>query len=346
MTYLVICTVALLASGLTFFSGFGLGTLLLPAFAFFFPIDQAVALTAVVHFLNGVFKLALVGRHADRRTILRFGLPAIAASFLGAWVLLQLAVVEPMYSYSAFGRALHVTPVKLVIGLLLLAFALVEVVPRLRDLSFSPRYLPLGGVLSRFFGGLSGMQGALRSAFLVRAGLTKEAFVATGVVIGCLIDFSRLGVYLPSLAKVGAQLDYGLLTAAVLSAFTGAVVGNRYLRQEKKGTFIFFRTPPFSERLCDSRMSLLEPWRVGGIADWDRVAVIRDIGDRCGPSSARTCDVSIGYSGPGLAQAGRADERGRSTRGRASEPRVVALAAVNDLADGGVFAMTFMWSFM
>ena len=33
MSYLVICSVALLASGLTFFSGFGLGTLLLPAFA-------------------------------------------------------------------------------------------------------------------------------------------------------------------------------------------------------------------------------------------------------------------------------------------------------------------------
>ena len=33
---------------------------------------------------------------------------------------------------------------------------------------------------SGFFGGLSGMQGALRSAFLARAGLSKEAFVASG----------------------------------------------------------------------------------------------------------------------------------------------------------------------
>jgi hypothetical protein len=67
VTYLVVCSVALLASGLTFFSGFGLGTLLLPAFALFFPVEQAVALTAVVHFLNGLFKLGLVGRHADCR---------------------------------------------------------------------------------------------------------------------------------------------------------------------------------------------------------------------------------------------------------------------------------------
>ena len=231
MTYLVICTAALVASGLTFISGFGLGTLLLPAFAFFFPLDQAVVLTAVVHLLNGLFKLALVGRYADRTTVIRFGLPAIAAALLGAGVLGWLAGVEPVYSYAAFGRELHVTPVKSVIGLLLLGFALMEVVPRLRDMSFSPAYMPLGGLLSGFFGGLSGMQGALRSAFLARSGLPKEAFVASGVVIGCLIDFSRLGVYSASIADAGAPLDYALLTAAVLSAFAGAALGNRYLQK-------------------------------------------------------------------------------------------------------------------
>ena len=43
MSYIVICTVACLASGLTFLSGFGLGTLLLPALALFFLVEQAVA---------------------------------------------------------------------------------------------------------------------------------------------------------------------------------------------------------------------------------------------------------------------------------------------------------------
>lgn len=57
MSYLIICSVAFVASGLTFFSGFGLGTLLLPAFALFFTVEKAIALTAVVHFLNGLFKL-------------------------------------------------------------------------------------------------------------------------------------------------------------------------------------------------------------------------------------------------------------------------------------------------
>ena len=108
MSYLIICTVALLASALTFFSGFGLGTLLLPAFVLFFPIEQAVALTAIVHFLNSLFKLALTGRHADRKVVVRFGLPAIAMSFLGAWVLIYLADIAPLYTYTAFGQLVSV----------------------------------------------------------------------------------------------------------------------------------------------------------------------------------------------------------------------------------------------
>lgn len=231
MSYLVICAVALLASGLTFFSGFGLGTLLLPAFALFFPIEQAVAMTAIVHFLNGLFKLGLVGRQADRRIVLRFGLPALVASFVGAWLLVWLSAHEPVLTYTLAGREFKVTPAKLAIGVLLLLFALAELLPRFREMSFGPQHLTLGGLVSGFFGGLSGMQGALRSAFLARTGLSKEAFVASGVVIACLIDVSRLGVYSRSLLAEGAGLDYRLLGAAVLSAFVGALLGNRYLKK-------------------------------------------------------------------------------------------------------------------
>jgi uncharacterized membrane protein YfcA len=256
MSYLIICTVALVASALTFFSGFGLGTLLLPAFTLFFPVEQAVALTAVVHFLNNLFKLALTGRHADRWVILRFGLPAIAMSFLGAWVLVRLAAGSPVYSYTAFDRLLTVTPVKLIVGILLLLFAMIEVIPRLRDLTFGARYMPLGGLLSGFFGGLSGMQGALRSAFLARAGLTKEAFIATGVVIACLIDVARLAVYSTTLTRHAAHFDYRLLAAAVLAAFAGALLGNRYLRK---------MTMPTVQRLVAIMLFLMASGLIAGL---------------------------------------------------------------------------------
>jgi len=46
-------------------------------------------------------------------------------------------------------------PLKVVISLLMIVFALFEIVPRLARLSFDRRYLVLGGILSGFFGGLS-----------------------------------------------------------------------------------------------------------------------------------------------------------------------------------------------
>lgn len=230
MAFLLVPVVALLASGLTLFSGFGLGTLLLPAFAVFFPIDVAVTLTAVVHLLNNLFKLVLLGRHADRRVILRFGLPAILAALLGARLLVRLSELPPLASH-ALGE---VSWVKLTIGTLMVIFAAIELRSDRQGQGLSRRWLPVGGVISGFFGGLSGHQGALRSAFLVRAGLTKEAFIASGVVIACLIDVSRVSVYGAHFRAEGLQENAALLVTATLAAFCGAFAGNRLLR---KATF-------------------------------------------------------------------------------------------------------------
>jgi uncharacterized protein len=235
MSYIVVCAVAFAAAGLTFFSGFGLGTLLLPAFALFFAIAQAVALTAVVHFLNGVFKLFLVWRHVNWPVVVRFGLPALVAAFAGAWMLIWLAEGRPLVSYTLFGRSVAIAPAKLTVGVLLLFFACAELLPSFRRVSFSPRYLPLGGVLSGFFGGLAGMQGALRSAFLIKSGLAKEAYVATSAAIAFLIDISRLSVYSRLIVAHRADFDYALVAAAVAAALAGSVLGNRYLPKATLG---------------------------------------------------------------------------------------------------------------
>ncbi|HYG16577.1 MAG TPA: sulfite exporter TauE/SafE family protein [Bacteroidia bacterium] len=229
--YFTIAIISLFASGLTLFSGFGLGTILTPVFALFFPIELAIALTAIVHFLNNIFKLVLLGKNADKAVVLRFGIPAILAAFLGAYVLTLLAGLQPLFQYTLSGKTLAVTPVKLTIALLLAFFSLFDIVPKLSGLQFSRKLLPVGGLLSGFFGGLAGTQGALRSAFLVRAGLTKETFVATGVVIACLIDISRLTIYSKQIAENGDRFDYTLVTVATLSAFAGAYIGSKLLKK-------------------------------------------------------------------------------------------------------------------
>ena len=54
MEFLIVCVASLLASALTLFSGFGLGTLLMPVVALFFPLELAIAMTAIVHLANNV----------------------------------------------------------------------------------------------------------------------------------------------------------------------------------------------------------------------------------------------------------------------------------------------------
>lgn len=227
--YIVVCVVALGASALTLFSGFGLGTLLLPAFLVFFDAPVAVAMTAVVHFANNLVKLGIVGRFADRTVVWRFGMLAIPASVVGALILATLSGRAPIVTYSLFGRAHHVTIIGVAVGGLIALFALWEVAPRLSRLSFAPRYLPIGGALSGFFGGLSGHQGALRSAFLIRSGLSKEAYVGTGVVIACMVDAARLALYGRNMGFAAVRDQWSLVLAATLSAVAGAVLASRAL---------------------------------------------------------------------------------------------------------------------
>ncbi len=232
MDYFIVSLVAVLISALTLFSGFGLGTVLMPAFALFFPLPVAIAATAVVHLANNIFKVILVGRQADWSVVLRFALPAAIAAMLGAMLLNLFADIPSLFVYSLGGKAVEVTALKLVIGLLIILFALFELIPFFASLVFERNYLPLGGLLSGFFGGLSGNQGALRSAFLIKAGLGKEAFIGTGVVASVIVDAARLLVYGLSFytaSFAGVKEILGLVIAATLAAFLGAFIGSRLM---------------------------------------------------------------------------------------------------------------------
>jgi uncharacterized membrane protein YfcA len=232
MEYAVIGGVAFLASGFTLFSGFGLSTILVPVFAVFFPVPVAVAAAAVVHLLNNLFKLFLVGKFADKKVVIRFAVPAAFAAAAGAVLLTYFATIPEIGLYRIGGAIHRVTPLKLLIGVLVVGFSLAEL-PSFSGRSVIPsRYLPLGGLLSGFFGGLSGNQGAFRSMFLIQTGLSKEAFIGTSVVASVIVDIARLFVYGMDFrmhdfaALKGAG---GIVLIATLAAFTGAAAGNRLI---------------------------------------------------------------------------------------------------------------------
>lgn len=233
MEYILISAAALVVSGLTFFSGFGLGTLLMPFFAIFFPVEVAVAATAIVHLANNIFKVILVGRDADKNIAIKFAVPAAFGALIGAWLLGFFSELQPIVSYQLSNKSFSVMPVKVIIAILMIIFALVELLPALSKYSFKKEQIPFGGFISGFFGGLSGHQGALRTAFLLRSGLEKKSFIGTMVVSAVAVDVVRLIVYgstflikdITVFQQSGMQT---LLLAGTLSAFVGSYAG-KYL---------------------------------------------------------------------------------------------------------------------
>jgi len=233
--YLIVAIASIGVAGLTFFSGFGLGTLLMPLFALFFPVQVAVAATAVVHLANNIFKVVLVGKFALKRTVLLFGIPAASAAFLGAWLLSRLSGMQPLVVYHIASSEFEITPVKLTIGLLMVSFAVFELAPKLDTFSLGEKWLPVGGLLSGFFGGISGHQGALRTIFLSRVGLSKEQFVGTIAVVAMMVDVVRISVYGFTVFRAHfATFDNAavmLVVTASFSAWIGSFIGKRFLKK-------------------------------------------------------------------------------------------------------------------
>ncbi len=221
-----IVLVCLIGSFATFFSGFGLGTILLPVFSLYFPLELAVLATALVHFSNNLFKLTIMSRHIDIGLFKKFGISALIGAFLGAYLLKLVGAMGIFYVFPFWGGK-EVTLLSFAIGLLMLFFVFFEWKKIEFPLSSAKLFLPIGGFLSGFFGGFSGHQGALRSAFLSKLSLDKQLFVATSALISTLIDFSRISIYTSQTNWKDLNMTYLLLGA--FSAFLGSVLGKKYL---------------------------------------------------------------------------------------------------------------------
>ncbi|MBY0347766.1 MAG: TSUP family transporter [Hydrotalea flava] len=231
MEMIILSVAAFIVAILTFFSGFGLGTILTPVFMIFFPVEVAITLVGIVHFFNNILIAGMVGKSADKTVLIRFGIPATLASLAGAWLLMNISNLPDLYSYTICEKIFEVKPVKLIIASLLIGFALFNIIPSLKAIQFSRNKLPIGGLLSGFFGGLSGLLGALRSAFLIKSGLTKEAFIASAAVLSVFVDTTRLSVYATRFSETSLHENLSYVNAATFAALTGSLIGKRILKK-------------------------------------------------------------------------------------------------------------------
>jgi uncharacterized membrane protein YfcA len=67
--------------------------------------------------------------------------------------------------------------------------------------------------------------------FLLKAGLSKEEFVATGVMLAVMVDVSRMLIYGWEMSGHRHDIHWPLVVAASVSAFIGAYFGARLLNK-------------------------------------------------------------------------------------------------------------------
>ena len=232
MELLFLALLGAAASAITIVSGFGLNTVLVPAFAVLFPLPLAIAAVALVHLIASALRLVIFRAHINRTIALQFVPWAILGGIAGALILELLGAVPVIATYPLFGVTKSVTAVKVVVGVTIAALALCGLRRGAEASGMGAIGVSAGALASGFFGGLSGNQGAIRSTVLIRAGLTPLGFAATGALAAIAIDLTRLVVYGTAGSISNILADDAIreaIGAATVGAIVGALVGRQLL---------------------------------------------------------------------------------------------------------------------
>lgn len=217
---LLLAALAVVAGSVAAVAGFGIGSLLTPAVGVAVGTKAAVAIVAVPHFVATAIRLWASREFVDRRVLLSFGLASAAGGLLGA--LLHATFSSPILA--------------IVLGALLIAGGLLELTGLGGRLEFSGPWSNVAGFASGAFGGLVGNQGGIRSAALLRFGLSPRALVATATATAILVDAVRVPVYVASSATDLIE-HWPTVVALTAGAIVGTFLGGPILKRIPDATF-------------------------------------------------------------------------------------------------------------
>ena len=228
LLYFLLWISAFSASLLTFFSGFGLGTILLVVFGFFLPMELAIFSTAIVHFLNAVFKVSITFKRIDWNICVSFGLYALIGSLIGSFLLLSLTFEKELYSISFKGISHTVKTIDFILACIIGIFAISDFFTwnSYRRITNSN---PIGGFITGLIGGFSGHQGAVRSYFLSKKNIEAINFAATSAMLSFMVDIVRISNY-SNHFKI-SFLPLSFIGIGVFGALLGSILGKQLIEK-------------------------------------------------------------------------------------------------------------------
>ncbi len=210
--YTVLIPLTIATSVVTLFTGFGVGTIMMPAMMFFFDVKIAIFLSAIVHVFNNISRLALYWAEIKWNIIKRFGMVSLLGAFIGSFAQIYMD-----------GDWL-----KMGVGLFLMVYALISLFPVNIKIVLPESVDIFGGFLSGLIGGLIGNQGAIRSIYLLRYGLKKQELIVSAALIAVIIDATRIPVYAYANFSY-LQQNLSLMSSIVASSILGTIIGSRIL---------------------------------------------------------------------------------------------------------------------
>jgi len=206
----LILVIVIIASGIGTMTGFGTSTIMVPIMLLFYAVPQTLFFVGIIHFFGNVWKMLLFRKGVRWRLILSFGIPGIAATYIGASLVFDIPAV--------------------VLSRILGSFLIIYVIYLFLKSSFKVRpnlvFGACGGALSGFLAGVFGIGGAVRGLFLTAFDLPKAVYIATAGSIALFIDATRLTTYFKNGARLPTLLLYGL-PLFIPASFLGAAIARR-----------------------------------------------------------------------------------------------------------------------
>ena len=200
-------------------SGVSSSTLFVPLGKLFESFQVTLALTATLHVLGNSFRTVMYWKNINWRLTLRFGIPSIFFTGLGAQY-------SDLFSEKSYSIAL---------GAFLISISTYFLFFKKKQL-FGGKWIPyIGGALSGLLTGMIGSGGAVRSLALTAFNLNPLAFTATSTLIDFGGDIFRFVVYF----KKGYlnQEHYFYFPFLIFIAFVANWIANRWLKRIKKERF-------------------------------------------------------------------------------------------------------------
>ncbi len=199
---LLISLLTIFANFVGTLSGFGIGTIMVPIFASFFPLPQTLLFVGIIHWFADIWKITLFRGGIRWDLIAAFGIPSIIGTYVGARLVFA---VSPTHLLQ-------------ILGVFLIGYALFLIINPTISIPSHPITTTIGGALSGFCAGFFGITGALLSAFLIIFDLPKKVYLATMGMILLIIDSVRISTYVIHGTLLPLSLLVGLLVYIPCSA--------------------------------------------------------------------------------------------------------------------------------